>query len=103
MTKLTRLCVECDGKWHGAEWSDSHKALIDLGMAKAKANRTKSGKAIGRPAIPKSKRQRIRDAYAIGDVSLRSLPKQFNVRPASVSGIVRKYDRDLGSKRKRDR
>jgi predicted DNA binding protein len=56
----------------------------------AKANGTKSGKAIGRPAIPEAKRQRIRNAYTAGDVSLRKLAKQFNVSPATVLGIVRK-------------
>jgi DNA invertase Pin-like site-specific DNA recombinase len=63
---------------------------VRSGLAKAKANGTKSGKAIGRPAIPDAKRQRIRDAHAAGGVSLRSLAKQFNVSPATVLAIVRK-------------
>jgi DNA invertase Pin-like site-specific DNA recombinase len=63
---------------------------VRSGLAKAKANGTKSGKAIERPAIPEAKRQRIRDAHATGDVSLRKLAKQFNVSPATVLSIVHK-------------
>jgi len=40
------------------------------GMARAKAKGTKSGKAIGRPAIAPPTRNAIRDAYRAGGVSL---------------------------------
>jgi DNA invertase Pin-like site-specific DNA recombinase len=62
---------------------------VRSGLAKACANGTKSGKAIGRPAIPEAKRQRIREVHAAGDVSLRKLAKQFNISPATVLMIVR--------------
>lgn len=46
---------------------------VRSGMAKAKANGTKSGKAIGRPRISERKRAQIKAAYSAGDISMRQL------------------------------
>jgi DNA invertase Pin-like site-specific DNA recombinase len=53
------------------------------GMARAKANGTKSGKAIGRPAIPSGTRDAIRAAHAAGG-SLRAVGRQFGVSAMTV-------------------
>ena len=51
-TNKITLCCICHGKWHGIERDNSHKALIAAGMRRAQAKGTKSGKPIGRPALP---------------------------------------------------
>ena len=57
---------------------------IAAGMARAKANGTKSGKAIGRPAIPPHVRSAIRSAYKSGGVGMRGIAEQFHVGPETV-------------------
>ncbi len=54
------------------------------GMARAKAKGTKSGKAIGRPAIAPPARNAIRDAYRAGGVSLRAVARKHNVGVETV-------------------
>jgi DNA invertase Pin-like site-specific DNA recombinase len=54
------------------------------GMARAKAKGTKSGKAIGRPAIAPPTRNAIRDAYKAGGVSLRAVARKHNVGVETV-------------------
>jgi DNA invertase Pin-like site-specific DNA recombinase len=54
------------------------------GMARAKANGTRSGKAIGRPETPPAIRDAIREAYAKGGIGLRPLAKQFGVSVMTV-------------------
>ena len=54
------------------------------GMARAKAKGTKSGKAIGRPAIAPPTRNAIRDAYRAGGVSLRAIARKHNVGVETV-------------------
>ena len=54
------------------------------GMARAKAKGTKSGKAIGRPAIAPPTRNAIRDAYKAGGVSLRAVSRKHNVGVETV-------------------
>ena len=54
------------------------------GMARAKAKGTKSGKAIGRPAIAPPTRNAIRDAYRAGGVSLRAVARKHNVGVETV-------------------
>ena len=61
---------------------------VRSGMAKAKANGTKSGKAIGRPRIPDKTRQAIREAYAAGGVGMRPLARRFRVSVGTVLGAV---------------
>ena len=51
---------------------------VRSGLAKAKANGTKSGNPIGRPRAPEALKQRIRDAYNAGGIGMRGLAKQFN-------------------------
>ena len=57
---------------------------VRAGMARAAAKGTKSGKAIGRPAIPSATRTAIRHAYMAGDVGLRSVAQQFGVGVETV-------------------
>ena len=54
------------------------------GMARAKAQGTKSGKAIGRPSLPEGIRQAIRGAYKAGGVGLRGVAKQYGVSTETV-------------------
>ncbi len=54
------------------------------GMARAKAQGTKSGKAIGRPALPEGTRQAIRGAYKAGGIGLRGVAKKFGVSTETV-------------------
>ena len=54
------------------------------GMARAKAQGTKSGKAIGRPALPEGIRQAIRGAYKAGGIGLRGVAKQYGVSVETV-------------------
>jgi hypothetical protein len=58
-TNFITLCTECRGKIHGINWRHNHRELITAGMATAKENGTKSGKAIGRPAIDSHTRTAI--------------------------------------------
>jgi DNA invertase Pin-like site-specific DNA recombinase len=57
---------------------------VRAGMARAKAHGTKSGKAIGRPAVAPGTRLAIRDAYKAGGVGLRGVAKQFGVGTETV-------------------
>jgi DNA invertase Pin-like site-specific DNA recombinase len=61
---------------------------VRSGMAKARANGTKSGKAIGRPRISDKVRQDIRDAYAAGGVGMRPLARRFRVSLGTVLAAV---------------
>ena len=45
---------------------------------------TRSGKAIGRPAIPESKRLAIRETYMAGGKGLREVAQQFDVGVETV-------------------
>src|SRR6516164_2124672 len=65
-TNKITLCGVCHGKWHGVEWDTSHKALIAAGMKRAQAKGTKSGKPIGRPALPPQVKNAICEAYKAG-------------------------------------
>jgi DNA invertase Pin-like site-specific DNA recombinase len=62
---------------------------VRSGMAKAKANGTKSGEPIGRPPTPEALKQRIRDAYAAGGVGMRGLAKKFGVSLGTVQACLR--------------
>jgi DNA invertase Pin-like site-specific DNA recombinase len=57
---------------------------VIAGIARARAKGTKSGKPIGRPAIPQAMRQAIRDAYASDGVGMRTVAKRFNVSIETV-------------------
>jgi DNA invertase Pin-like site-specific DNA recombinase len=60
---------------------------VNAGMARAKAKGTKSGKAIGRPAIPEDRRVAMRSAYErIG--SLRKVARGFQVSPETVRSAL---------------
>ena len=52
---------------------------VTAGMKRAKEKGTKSGKAIGRPAIPDHTRNAIRDTYNGSGKGLREVARQFNV------------------------
>jgi DNA invertase Pin-like site-specific DNA recombinase len=54
------------------------------GMARAKVKGTRSGKAIGRPAIALRTRDAIRDAYKAGGLSLRTVARKHSVGVATV-------------------
>jgi DNA invertase Pin-like site-specific DNA recombinase len=58
------------------------------GLARAKANGTKSGKPIGRPAIYPARRAAIRAAYEVGGVSLRAVAEQFGVAVETVRRCI---------------
>ena len=60
------------------------KERVIAGMARAKAKGTKSGRAIGRPAIPPATRTAICYAYMVGGVGLRGVAKQFDVGVETV-------------------
>jgi DNA invertase Pin-like site-specific DNA recombinase len=62
---------------------------VRSGMAKAKANGTKSGEPIGRPRIPEALRQRIRDAYNAGGIGMRGCAKKFGVSLGTVQTCLR--------------
>ena len=62
---------------------------VRSGMAKAKANGTKSGEPIGRPPTPEALKQRIRDAYAAGGVGMRGIAKRFGVSLGTVQACLR--------------
>jgi DNA invertase Pin-like site-specific DNA recombinase len=62
---------------------------VRSGMAKAKANGTKSGNPIGRPRVPEALRQRIRDAYHAGGVGMRGCSKKFGVSLGTVQACLR--------------
>jgi DNA invertase Pin-like site-specific DNA recombinase len=59
---------------------------VRAGMARAKAKGTKSGKAIGRPAIAPAKRAAIREAY--GEFSLRGVADKYHVGVETVRRII---------------
>jgi DNA invertase Pin-like site-specific DNA recombinase len=69
-------------------FSEFEKSIIRervlAGMSRAKAKGTKSGKPIGRPALPEAMRHAIRDAYAVGGVGMRTVAKRFNVSVETV-------------------
>jgi DNA invertase Pin-like site-specific DNA recombinase len=72
-------------------FSEFEKSIIRervlAGMSRAKAKGTKSGKPIGRPAIPEPMRHAIRDAYAVGGVGMRTVAKRFNVSVETVRRV----------------
>ena len=69
-------------------FADFERSMIQervrSGMARARERGTKSGKAIGRPAIAPAKRAAIRDAYQAGGVGMRAVAKQFGVGVETV-------------------
>ena len=62
---------------------------VRSGMARAKAKGTKSGKAIGRPALPPAIREQIRAAYAAEGASLRKVAKAYGVSVETVRRCLR--------------
>jgi DNA invertase Pin-like site-specific DNA recombinase len=62
---------------------------VRSGLAKAKANGTKSGKPIGRPRIPDYVRAEIRRVYKAGGISMRALAKKFDVSLGIVQDCLR--------------
>jgi len=58
-------------------------------MTRARELGTRSGKPIGRPAIPADKLQRIREVYAKGGIGMRPLAKQFGVSFSSIKACLR--------------
>jgi DNA invertase Pin-like site-specific DNA recombinase len=62
---------------------------VTAGMARAKEKGTRSGKAIGRPAIPDHTRNAIRGAYMGGGRGLRGVAKQFGVGVETVRRVIR--------------
>jgi DNA invertase Pin-like site-specific DNA recombinase len=73
-------------------FSEFERAIIQeriaAGMARAKANGTKSGKPIGRPRIATPVKERIRAAHRAGGASLRDLAVQFRVGRETVRRIL---------------
>jgi DNA invertase Pin-like site-specific DNA recombinase len=61
---------------------------VRSGMARAKAKGTRSGKAIGRPALDAQKKAAIRAARAADGGSLRQLAKRFHVSPETVRQVL---------------
>jgi DNA invertase Pin-like site-specific DNA recombinase len=61
---------------------------VKSGLAKARANGTRSGRPIGRPRIPEAKRQAICDAYAAGGIGMRPLAKRFGVSFSTVKALL---------------
>jgi len=57
------------------------------GMTRAKVQGTKSGKAIGRPALDPQTRSAIRAAYQVDGASLRSVARMFRCGPETVRRI----------------
>ena len=72
-------------------FSEFEKSIIRervlAGMSRAKAKGTKSGKPIGRPALPEAMRHAIRVAYAVGGVGMRTVAKRFNVSVETVRRV----------------
>jgi DNA invertase Pin-like site-specific DNA recombinase len=62
---------------------------VRSGLAKAKANGTKSGKPIGRPRVPDYVRAEIRRVYEAGGISMRALAKKFDVSLGIVQACLR--------------
>jgi len=58
------------------------------GMARAKALGTRSGKAIGRPALPDAIREQIKLAYAAEGATLRKVAKAYGTSVETVRRIV---------------
>jgi DNA invertase Pin-like site-specific DNA recombinase len=71
------------------------KERVLAGMRRAQIKGTKSGKAIGRPAVPPAIRTAISEAYRRdSSVGMRSIAKQFNVSVATVQrSIVQGFSR----------
>jgi DNA invertase Pin-like site-specific DNA recombinase len=69
----------------GAEFEHSIiPERVVAGMVRAKAKGTRSGKAIGRPALAPELRAKIRAAYMAGGVGMRGVAKQFGVGAETV-------------------
>jgi DNA invertase Pin-like site-specific DNA recombinase len=68
---------------------------VKSGLRAAKANSTKSGRPIGRPAIPKATRAEIRRVYMAGGVGMRALAKRYSVSLGTVQGCLFDADGDL--------
>jgi DNA invertase Pin-like site-specific DNA recombinase len=62
---------------------------IHSGIAKAREQGTRSGKAIGRPRVPDRIREEIRHAHAAGGISLRKLAKAYDVSLGTVQAVLR--------------
>jgi DNA invertase Pin-like site-specific DNA recombinase len=73
-------------------FSEFERAMIvervRSGIAKAKANGTKSGRPIGRPGVPDQKRREIRAAYRAGGIGMRGVAKQFGVSFGTVQACL---------------
>jgi DNA invertase Pin-like site-specific DNA recombinase len=65
---------------------------VRAGMARAKAQGTKSGRSIGRPRTDPRKRAAIRRAYQAGGVGLRAVAKGFGVGVETVRNCLREPD-----------
>jgi DNA invertase Pin-like site-specific DNA recombinase len=63
---------------------------VRAGLARAKADGTKSGKPIGRPTIPQAKEDAIRAAP--GRPGVRKIAERFGVDPSTVQRISRPFD-----------
>jgi DNA invertase Pin-like site-specific DNA recombinase len=61
---------------------------VVAGMTRAKARGTRSGKAIGRPAIPKRTRAAVLAAYRAGGVGVRVIARRFGVGHGTVHRIL---------------
>ena len=61
---------------------------VRSGLARAKAQGTKSGEPIGRPALPEAKRREIVAARASG-LTIRAAAKAAGVAPATVQKVLR--------------
>ena len=66
---------------------------VVAGMARAKANGTKSGKPIGRPAIHPARRAAICAAYEADGVGLRAVAAQLGVGVETVRSCVGERER----------
>ena len=62
---------------------------VRSGLAKAKANGTKSGNPIGRPRTSEALKQRIKDTYHAGGVGMRGIAKKFGVSLGTVQACLR--------------
>jgi DNA invertase Pin-like site-specific DNA recombinase len=75
-------------------FAEFERAMIServlAGMARAKAKGTKSGKPFGRPTTPPGTRTAIREAYARGDGSYRTIAKNFGVAVMTVRKCLSK-------------
>jgi DNA invertase Pin-like site-specific DNA recombinase len=66
---------------------------VRAGLARAKAEGTKSGKPIGRPTIPQAKEDAIRAALSQpGRPGVRKIAERFGVDPSTVQRISRPFD-----------